>query len=461
MSDVLDLMWGELQDELSKQKAEAEVALSRSERAETAGGILACAFAVLPYLADGASDGDLRFVTDACKVGELVGAGTGTPCYFDEGTNTWLRVEDDAAPLSAGGSGGAIPGFAVPSIALGTAAAGGAAGTVIRSDATIVAFDATNPAASAPGDAVVVGVAAYAARRDHRHAREAWGVAGDIGAETFGASAAAGVTSKVADAGHVHSLPIPVTLYGSRGLTGVNNAGTPNTKMDFAADYVHLTNASQLAVVRTSTGTITCDVGAAGPVANGRDQAGAFGAGSWIYFYFIWNGATLATIASATAPPTGPTLPGGYTYWCYAGSNYFNGSSHLLAVHQMADTVYYDEAQIVVNDTTATRAAENTASVAAACPPGASTYAINGYHYIANTAVAIEYLILRSVSGLNSLFQAAVTAAAGAYASITIAADFPNLSQQFFWLWTDNTGTSSGQTTFIVVNRYSIPNGGR
>lgn len=56
-----------------------------------------------------------------------------------------------------------------PAIVLGTAAAAGAAGTVIRSDATIVAFDVTAPTTIASADAATVGSVAFAARRDHRH----------------------------------------------------------------------------------------------------------------------------------------------------------------------------------------------------------------------------------------------------------------------------------------------------
>lgn len=67
--------------------------------------------------------------------------------------------------------GGSVPSFATPAVVLGTAAAAGAAGTIIRSDSTIEAFDATNPAATAYGDAAAVGVAAKAARRDHVHPR--------------------------------------------------------------------------------------------------------------------------------------------------------------------------------------------------------------------------------------------------------------------------------------------------
>ena len=60
--------------------------------------------------------------------------------------------------------------FASPSVVLGTAAAAGVAGTVIRSDSTIAAFDATVPATQAFADAAATGSIAFAARRDHKHA---------------------------------------------------------------------------------------------------------------------------------------------------------------------------------------------------------------------------------------------------------------------------------------------------
>lgn len=74
------------------------------------------------------------------------------------------RDHTHGMPASAGAS------FATPTVALGSAAAAGAASTVIRSDSTIAAFDATNPSTQAFADAAVVGTAAFAARRDHKHA---------------------------------------------------------------------------------------------------------------------------------------------------------------------------------------------------------------------------------------------------------------------------------------------------
>lgn len=87
-------------------------------------------------------------------------AGTVTHYVFlcrDGGTTIY------GAQLGSGGSG-----FATPAIVLGTAAAAGSATTVIRSDATILAFDVTVPANVTATAAT--GSATVAARRDHVHA---------------------------------------------------------------------------------------------------------------------------------------------------------------------------------------------------------------------------------------------------------------------------------------------------
>ncbi len=105
MTDVIDLVWNQLQDELAQLRQATRTALVRSERAETAGGVPSAAFADLPYSPIGVGNGDEMFVTDACKTGEGVGTGTGCICYYDAATDTWLRVYDDQPPLSAGGGG--------------------------------------------------------------------------------------------------------------------------------------------------------------------------------------------------------------------------------------------------------------------------------------------------------------------------------------------------------------------
>jgi hypothetical protein len=95
--------------------------------------------------------------------------------------------------------------FASPAITLGTVNSAGVATSTIRSDATILAFDATAPTTSAVGDAASVGAAAVTARRDHVHGREAFGAVAGTGA--FGQANADGAATTLARSSHVHSLP--------------------------------------------------------------------------------------------------------------------------------------------------------------------------------------------------------------------------------------------------------------
>jgi len=96
----------------------------------------------------------------------------------------------------------AMPAFATNAVVLGTAAAAGAAATLIRSDATIAAFDATVPTTSAVADAAATGSAAFAARRDHVHGREAF-----ASPVAVGSAIAAGSATTEAHSDHVHSAP--------------------------------------------------------------------------------------------------------------------------------------------------------------------------------------------------------------------------------------------------------------
>lgn len=117
------------------------------------------------------------------------------------------------------GAGGSS--FATPAIVLGTAAAAGSASTVIRSDATIVAFDATAPTTSAIGDAAATGSQAKAARRDHVHGREALSTATPL-IESGAGAVGTGIKSSRED--HVH----PAAASGGIGpLLLASDHGTP------------------------------------------------------------------------------------------------------------------------------------------------------------------------------------------------------------------------------------------
>lgn len=92
-----------------------------------------------------------------------------------------------------------ISGLATPAIALGSSAAAGSTLTPIRSDSTIAAFDATVPTTSGVANAAATGSAAFAARRDHVHGREAFAAPGNTGDAN-----AEGAATTVSRSDHTH-----------------------------------------------------------------------------------------------------------------------------------------------------------------------------------------------------------------------------------------------------------------
>jgi hypothetical protein len=101
--------------------------------------------------------------------GSVVWLGGSTPVHTTTAGTTTIYAfftRNGGTTWIGGQLGGSIMSFATPAVVLGTAAAAGVATTAIRSDSTIVAFDATVPAALGTA---ATGAAAVAARRDHVH----------------------------------------------------------------------------------------------------------------------------------------------------------------------------------------------------------------------------------------------------------------------------------------------------
>lgn len=231
-------------------------------------------------------------------------------------------------------------------------------------------------------------------------------------------------------------------------LQGNNSTGTPNTKYEFSADMVTLRNPLLgYNILRTSTGLLTNDVGQSGTVANGRDQASAFSASSWIHFYLIWNGATLATLSSSTSPPTGPNLPTGYNYWAYMGAVRFDGSSHLMLTTLRGNKFSYDNAASETPTVNATNpTAEQTVDVSTMVPPNALTFVLDCI--LANTTGGDRQVLIKYISGKN--FSAPLLSTGN---RVPIQYEFPNKSQRFYWNWNGTGGTSF----YATLAAYTMP----
>lgn len=249
--------------------------------------------------------------------------------------------------------------------------------------------------------------------------------------------------------------------YGMRGFRGVNTAASPTTQYDLVADLVVLRNtATGQTAVFANTGTVTCDTAVAGPTANGRDQAGAFGASNWVYFYFIWNGVTLASLVSLTAPPTGPVLPAGYTHWAFATAVYWTAGAVLTAITTRGNVATYVTRPTALSGGAAV---VNTAvNLATMVPPGAGTVhlaalwaltangagVLDGEGDILPVAGASAYLRVLSITNgwTNSTRQTFGESVAWV----------PLTSQQVFYINIVTTGSSPALSLFVLA--YTVPN---
>lgn len=249
------------------------------------------------------------------------------------------------------------------------------------------------------------------------------------------------------------------------GLVGANNAGTPTTQYDISADAVVARDSTGGTLVKLATGTLTCNFATAGPAANGRDQAGAFGASNWVYIYFIMKAdGTIASIASLNAPSTGPAaLPSGYTHWAFAGSVRWNGSSNIIQCRMRGNWNYYTVAQAALAGGSAS--VETTISTSAVVPPSGQSVAYR-IDFLAtsdgsgNLSADLAFRIIAgvnfhvaSVGGILAIGPSSQQRVGGAY-QVTA----PNIGQQFLYLTTLTLGSS----TFLNVDvqGYSMPNGG-
>ena len=148
----------------------------------------------------------------------------------------------------------------------------------------------------------------------------------------------------------------PAGLAVSRGLKIINNASTPNTKIDITALQASLVTTGGVQKFIASP-SVTIDLTTTG--ANGMDT-GARPTSGWVYCYLISNGSVTAGLACATSPSAdNPIFPGGYTYYGYVGAMYCDASQNLLRTRQLGR-----QAQYVVTTATNTAAYPVIASAA-------------------------------------------------------------------------------------------------
>lgn len=242
------------------------------------------------------------------------------------------------------------------------------------------------------------------------------------------------------------------------GLTGTNNSGTPTTQFDLAATAIVVRNATTGQTATLLAPGVTVNIGTAGPTANGRDQSAAFSASTFIRLYWIYNGTTVAAIASTSA--TGPTLPTGYTHWAYATTLLLDGSVQITVCYARGRTLTFRDRAIPLSAGTATAA---TAAGFGVVPAEATmaqigvgpwTITADGSGIILGNAdvrlVAAGTALVR-ITGQMTVGVNAVTKLSEVIAWV------PNVSAQVFYINSVTTGSSPSLQ--ISVLGFAVPNG--
>ncbi|EJM96978.1 hypothetical protein [Herbaspirillum sp. YR522] len=251
---------------------------------------------------------------------------------------------------------------------------------------------------------------------------------------------------------------------GIRGLLGKANATTPLTKFDFSTASRTFRNPNTGRLVTTyNTSVITADAGLAGPALNGRDQAAAFAAGSWIYLYAVSNGQGVeGAVFSANPPSVGPNAISGYPYSVFITALYWTNQSAIRRAVAAGDTVCEAE-QYSVGSWGNTAGSEVPFSIAAACPPIALRLKARINSYISTNAggggtASARY---RFISGIDAKEIPLGQPVANATAYDNEEVEFPNINQQLFiiFLLTSGPGNISSILSTLKSIGYVVPNG--
>lgn len=273
-----------------------------------------------------------------------------------------------------------------------------------------------------------------------------------------------------ADAAAARSnLAVGCAIGSVRGLIGERNVST-TTIVDLRMQEVTLVKVnggtlqpSEYITLRNIGGifnSLSVNAATAGPVAGGRDQAGAFTNPTAVNIYAIYNGSTVNLIASGNTFPNPPALPSGYTHYAYLTTVLF--TTAFVDARIIGKTVYVPGVLTNANATTATFVLLS--SFASSSVPGVAT-AILGDIDLTGTSTGGGLLdtvfTLSTGSSTNPVtVQRVLNFQNGINSTAQLVRDsfrLPLWSAGFVYANTITNGTSVAAT--VTVRGYEVPNG--
>jgi len=251
-----------------------------------------------------------------------------------------------------------------------------------------------------------------------------------------------------------------------RGVVGAYASATTYTLSSAALIAFYRPTDKVIEHVATSQGSLTCDIGTQGR--DGRDQAGTFTASTPVYLYYTWDGSTVATRMSASAPPTGPTLANGETSWAFVGAFLLNGSSQFLGSTRIrGNVVTYDTVQQEFSG--APPSSFTAVDVSSSVPPEGVAPLIIGCYQMACThgatgaTMALRGLLSTVSNGTHATIEwqgASPTLTGGTNPQMSGTFTILNKGQQI-WHRESNAGTGiSASVNIMEISGYTLVNGG-
>ena len=254
------------------------------------------------------------------------------------------------------------------------------------------------------------------------------------------------------------------------GFRGKNDATFPDNIYEFTecSIVILVDPATDELTVVTAPALKSINIDTAGPAINGRDQAGAFSANSWVYFWYISNadGSLIAGLASAS--PTAPTLPSGYTRRAFATAVALDGTSDLNEIVTIGHNAYAGGlltfgsgvGSLIANGTATSFTLVDASAVVpdpAVCPK----FTMNSGMGVVSSGGAVGMTMQFKGGDNNTAGSSNTFALGGVSGTVTLtfgAFSMPNIDQQIYY-----AGSLTQGTSFVInsgVIGYDLLNGG-
>lgn len=281
-------------------------------------------------------------------------------------------------------------------------------------------------------------------------------------AETAYSGGAAGtVTARLVPTIASSAAALPSVVRGVVGATASTTTYT-YTGADFIAFYNPTSKTIEKIV--TAQGSLTNTITSAS-ARNGRDQAGAFSVSSWVYLYYTWDGTTVATRSSATAPPTGPTLANGETSWAFIGAYFLDGSTLFTNTYTRGNWIDYQARQVALN--AGTQTAFTSVALTSLVPPQAAApnVRMGSLLHTDITGAPTNFSVTATLSLDNSStytlqsHTGQVSAGTGPIEAAPPSETFPNISQTLYYKVAVTGGGTTPSLSLWVLG-YAVANGG-